>query len=110
MNLLYLKYAVEVAACGSINKAAEKLYIDQPNLSRSIKELESSLGVTIFERSARGMRPTPDGEAFLIYAKTILNQVNTLESMFKKTAAPKKRFSVSVPRAGYISAAFTEFS
>lgn len=110
MNLLYLKYAVEVAACGSINKAAEKLYIDQPNLSRSIKELESSLGVTIFERSARGMRPTPDGEAFLIYAKTILNQVNTLENMFKKTALPKKRFSVSVPRAGYISAAFTGFS
>ena len=59
MNLLYLKYAVEVAACGSINKAAEKLYIGQPNLSRAIKELESSLGVTIFGRSSKGMEITP---------------------------------------------------
>ena len=51
MNLLYFKYAVEVAASGSINKAAEKLYMDQPNLSRCIKELETSLGVNIFARS-----------------------------------------------------------
>ena len=41
MNLMYLKYAVEVAASGSINKAAEKLYMDQPNLSRCIKELDN---------------------------------------------------------------------
>ena len=53
MNLLYLKYAVEIAACGSLNKAAEKLYIGQPNLSRTIKELEASLGATIFERSPK---------------------------------------------------------
>lgn len=74
MNLLYLKYAVEVAACGSINKAAEKLYIGQPNLSRAIKELESSLGVTIIGRSSKGMEITPDGEIFLGYAKSILKQ------------------------------------
>lgn len=110
MNLLYLKYAVEVAACGSINKAAEKLYIDQPNLSRSIKELESSLGVTIFERSARGMRLTPDGEAFLKQAETVLVQVDALENMFRTDTSHKKRFSVSVPRASYISKAFAEFS
>lgn len=110
MNLLYLKYAAEVAACGSINKAAEKLYIDQPNLSRSIKELESSLGVTIFERSARGMRLTPDGEAFLTYAETILKQVDALEHMFSKNTVRKKRFSISVPRASYISEAFAAFS
>ena len=62
MNLIYMKYAMEVAACGSINKAAEKLYIGQPNLSRAIKELEASLGVAIFERSPQGMRLTSDGE------------------------------------------------
>ena len=39
MNLLYIKYAVEIATCGSLNKAAEKLYVCQPNLSRAIKEL-----------------------------------------------------------------------
>lgn len=110
MNLLYLKYAVEVASSGSINKAAEKLYIDQPNLSRSIRDLENSLGVTIFERSARGMKLTADGEVFLKYAKSILGQVDALETVFRDGTVHKKQFSVSVPRASYISEAFSAFS
>ncbi len=110
MNLLYLKYAVEIAACGSLNKAAEKLYIGQPNLSRTIKELEASLGVTIFERSPKGMVVTPDGEVFLQYARTILQEVESLEGMFKDRAAQKKKFSITVPRASYIGEAFAEFS
>ncbi len=109
MNLLYLKYAVEVAACGSINKAAEKLYLGQPNLSRAIKELEASLGVTIFERSSKGMEVTADGEVFLRYAKGILKQVDELDEVFRNNVH-KKRFSVSVPRASYISDAFSNFS
>lgn len=110
MNLLYLKYAAEVAACGSINKAAERLYIDQPNLSRSIKDLETSLGVVLFERSARGMKLTPDGEEFLKYAKVILSEVDAMENMFRSGDARKQRFSVSVPRASYIASAFAAFS
>lgn len=66
MNLVHLKYAVEVAETGSINKASEKLYVSQPNLSRAIKELEASLGVTIFDRSAKGMVLTPDGEVLFV--------------------------------------------
>lgn len=110
MNLMYLKYAVEVAASGSINKAAEKLYMDQPNLSRCIKELENSLGVTIFERSSKGMKVTLEGEEFLKYAGSILKQVDTIENMFKKGYTDKKKFSVSVPRASYICEAFANFS
>ena len=110
MNLLYLKYAAEVAACGSINKAAERLYIDQPNLSRSSKDLEASLGVVLFERSARGMKLTPDGEEFLKYAKVILAEVDAMENMFRAGSANRQRFSLSVPRASYISEAFAAFS
>lgn len=110
MNLLYMKYAVEVAEAGSLNKAAERLYVDQANLSRSVKELESSLGVTLFERSARGMKPTADGEVFLKYAKNILSQIDTVENMFKEGTARKKRFSLSAPRASYIAEAFSAFS
>ncbi len=110
MNLLYLKYAVEVAACGSINKAAEKLYMDQPNLSRSIKELEASLGVPIFKRSPKGMQVTLEGEQFLQYAASILKQVDTLENMFSKGYDDKMKFAVSVPRASYICEAFAAFS
>ena len=64
MNLAHLKYAVEVARTGSINKAAERLYIGQPNLSRAIKELEASLGVVIFDRSAKGMQHSVCGKYF----------------------------------------------
>ena len=110
MNLLYLKYAATVADCGSISKAAERLYIDQPNLSRSIKDLETSMGVKLFERSARGMKLTPDGEEFLKYARVILSEVDAMENMFRSGDARKQRFSLSVPRASYISEAFAAFS
>ena len=110
MNLLHMKYAVEVAETGSINKAAEKLYVGQPNLSRAIKELETSLGVSIFDRSAKGMFLTADGEVFIRYAKAILKQVDAVEGMFGKGMVSKKRFSVSVPRASYITDAFAKFS
>ena len=110
MNLLHMKYAVVVAETKSINKAAELLYVGQPTLSRAIKELESSLGVAIFERSAKGMFLTPDGETFVRYAKTVLEQVDAIEDLFKKGNVSKKRFSVSVPRASYITEALAAFS
>ena len=110
MNLQHVKYAVTVAETGSINKAAEKLFVGQPNLSRAIKELEGSLGVSIFERSAHGMELTPEGGVFLRYAKAILQQVDEVEHMFTKGSAKKKHFSISVPRSSYISEAFARFS
>lgn len=110
MNLVHLKYAVEVAETGSINKASEKLYVSQPNLSRAIKELEASLGVTIFDRSAKGMVLTLDGEVFVRYARSILRQVDAIEEVFSKGTTEKKKFSISVPRASYVTDAFAEFS
>lgn len=110
MNLLHLKYAVEVAKTGSVNKAAQALLIAQPNLSRSIKELEQDLGITIFERTARGMFLTPDGEEFIGHANAILSKVDDVENMYKNNVPIKRRFSVSVPRAAYISDAFARFS
>lgn len=110
MNLLHMKYAVEIAETKSINKAAEKLYVGQPTLSRAIKELEDGLGVSIFERSAKGMLLTPDGEIFVNYAKGIIGQIDDLENMFREGSLEKKRFSISVPRASYIAEAFARFS
>ncbi len=110
MNLLYLQYAVEVEKTGSINKAAENLYMGQPNLSRAIKELEASLGITIFARSSKGMVPTPQGEEFLHYAKKVLSEVDIIENLYKHGEKRKEQFSISVPRASYIAHAFAEFS
>lgn len=105
-----MKYAVEVARVGSLNRAAQNLLLAQPNLSRSIKELESEMGIRIFERSARGMILTPDGEEFIGYAKEILNHIDRIDKMYKTGAIKKQRFSISVPHARYISEAFAEFS
>ena len=105
-----MKYAVEVAKVGSLNKAAETLLIAAPNVSRSIKELEADIGISIFERTTKGMELTPEGEEFINYAKGILNQIDEVESFYKKGSAKKQRFSISVPRACYISEAFSQFS
>ena len=110
MNLLHLKYAVEVAKAGSMGKASESLLIATPNLSRSIKELEADLGITIFERTSKGMELTPEGQEFIGYAKTILGQIEQVENFYKKGTAKKQEFSISVPRACYISEAFAQFS
>ncbi len=110
MNLMHLKCAIEIAKEGSLNKAAEKLFMAPPNLSRSLKELEADLGISVFERSAKGVTLTPDGEDFIGYAKTLLKQFQHLEDMYKGEERKKQRFSISVPRACYISDAFAQFS
>ena len=109
MNILHMKYAVQVAKDGSINRASETLLIAQPNLSRAIKELEADLGITIFVRSAKGMELTPDGEEFISYAKAILSQIEDVERRYREGMHDKQVFSISVPRATYISEAFTSF-
>ncbi len=110
MNIQHVKYAVEVAKEGSLNKAAEKLFVAAPNLSRSLKELENDIGIDIFERSAKGVTLTPEGEEFIGYAKTLLMQITEIENMYKADGMKKQKFSISVPRACYISHAFAQFS
>ena len=103
MNILHLKYAVEVAKTQSISKAAENLYMGQPNLSRAIKELEESLGITIFKRTSKGITTTPDGDEFLQKARRIVSQVEEVEEIYRNGRVKKQTFSVCVPRASYFS-------
>ena len=110
MNLLHMKHALEVAKAGSLSKASEVLLIAAPNISRSIKELEADLGITIFDRTQNGMKLTPEGEEFLEFAKSILGQIDQVENYYKKGHPKKQTFSISVPRASYICEAFAEFS
>ena len=110
MNILHLKYVVCIAETGSINKAAEELHVAQPNLSRVVREMETDLGICFFRRSSRGMLLTPDGELFVNQARKILEQVDEMENLYKEKKQHKQRFSISVPRASYISDAFASFS
>ncbi|MDD3193691.1 MAG: LysR family transcriptional regulator [Oscillospiraceae bacterium] len=109
MNLQHLKYAVEVEKTGSITQAAENLYMGQPNLSKAIKELENTLGVAIFKRTSKGVLPTAQGQEFLRYAKSILDQVERMEELYRSGGEKRLHFTASVPRASYITHAFAQF-
>ncbi|WP_050636888.1 LysR family transcriptional regulator [Candidatus Stoquefichus sp. SB1] len=76
-----LRNFIEVVDCGSINKAAEKLYISQPNLSRSIHALEEEMGKELLIRTNRGVSLTPTGQLLYYYARSILNQFQVLERL-----------------------------
>ena len=108
MNILHMKYALEVARVGSINKAAENLLVAQPNLSRAIKELEASLGITIFERTPKGMNLTVEGEQFISYAVKISDQIEQVEQFYQQGRKRKEKFYVSVPKSGYVHDAFLQ--
>lgn len=69
MNTLHFKYSVEVEKTRSITQAADNLYMAQPNLSKAIRELEDTLGITIFERTPKGVVPTKKGAEFFELCK-----------------------------------------
>ncbi len=110
LNIMHVRYAVEIAKSGTLNKAAEKLMVAQPNLSRAMKELEEYLGITIFNRTKKGMDLTPEGEKFILDAEKVLSEIEEVENIYKFGEAKKKVFSISVPRANYISDAFSKFT
>lgn len=109
MNTLHFKYAVEIEKTRSITQAAQNLYMAQPNLSKAIKELENTLGIIIFRRTSKGVIPTDQGLKFLEFAKKILIQLDNMESIYAPNKEQNRKLRISVPRAGYISKAFSEY-
>ena len=79
MNLTDLHYVVEIDKSGSISKAAKELYVAQPNLSKAIKHLEREFGISIFERSSKGVKATREGQKFLEYAKRIIYEIEEMK-------------------------------
>lgn len=106
MTLQQLRYIIKIVECGSINEAAKQLYITQPSLSNSVKELEKELGIEIFNRSHKGMSLSLTGSEFLSYARQILEQTELLESRYKNAKPTKKRFSVSTQHYAFAVNAF----
>ena len=85
MNFQQCRYVQTIAETGSFSKAAKKLFLTQPNLSASIRDLEEELGVLLFERSNTGAKLTDDGHDFLKYAKRILGELDLLEGRYRKS-------------------------
>lgn len=108
-NIGQLRYAIEVERVGSISKAAENLYMGQPQLSKAIRELEEEMGIVIFNRTPRGVIPTPKGNEFIAHAKRIVEQADEFEALFKNSGSSRQIFNLSVPRANYAIDAFMRF-
>ncbi|MDO4198774.1 MAG: LysR family transcriptional regulator [Erysipelotrichaceae bacterium] len=108
MTLQQLHYALMIAREGSMNKAAEKLYISQPNLTNAIKQLEEETGITIFERSNKGVTITEEGNEFLFNARQIYSQYEMLEEKYGKKKDAKKRFAVSCQHYSFATKAFVQ--
>lgn len=109
MNLTDIKYLVAVAKAGSINGAAKKLRISQPNISKAIKKVENEYQIKIFERSAIGVTPTDKGYVLISRAEKIVEDLKLLEDSIDDFHHPAVDFKISIPRASYASLAFVEF-
>lgn len=107
MNINQLKYVLAVAGASSIREASTKLYISQPALSSSIRELEEELGILIFERTNKGISPTDEGREFIDYAKKAVGQYEIVEDRYLSKDSGKERFSVSTQHYNVAIKAFT---
>ena len=110
MTFQQLVYVVEISKCGSINKAAHKLFLSQSGISTAVRELEEELGIRFFVRSNRGVEFTPEGKEFLSYAVSLLAQKQRIESLYgeARNATAPVRFSVSTQRYPFTERAFLQ--
>lgn len=108
MTLQQLHYIIAISETGSINKAAENLYVAQPSLTGALKELEKELGFKIFSRNGRGVTLTNEGAEFLLYAKQVYGQYEALQEKFIGGGSIKNKFCVSTQHYSFAVKAFVE--
>ena len=108
MKLQQLRYVVKVAECGSITEASRRLFVSQPSVTASIRDLETEMGVHIFERTNKGVIVSEEGETFLGYARQVLDQADLLEGKYKGTSEQVPHFSVSCQHYSFAVNAFVD--
>ncbi|WP_025693198.1 LysR family transcriptional regulator [Paenibacillus zanthoxyli] len=106
MTLQQLKYVIEVAGRGSMNEAAKRLFISQPSLSNAIRDLEDEIGITIFERTNKGISLSKEGAEFLSYARQVVEQAELLENRYLGAKPSPQHFSVSTQHYAFAVNAF----
>ena len=109
MNIHHLRCAVTVARLGSQTRAAEELYMSQPNLSKALKDLEQTCGFRIFTRTGTGMAPTRRGEEFLEHARAVLEKLDLMDAIYQGQDRRSASLNVAVCGAGYLRRALCAF-
>ena len=107
MNITQLKYVLTIADSSSMREASTKLYVSQPALSASVRELEEELGILIFARNNKGITLTDDGREFLTYAQKAVGQYKILEDRYA-AGGDIEKFSVSAQHYNFAIKAFTD--
>ena len=110
MTLTQLRYVIAIAETKSINKAAEQLYVSQPSLTSAVQELEKELGIILFNRSGRGVTLTNDGAEFLLYARQLYGQYETILEKYGENGSLKKKFGVSTQHYSFAVKAFVDMA
>ena len=110
MTLNQLNYVITIAEQGSINKAAQQLYISQPSLTSAVRELEKELGIVLFHRSGKGVTLTNDGAEFLLYARQLYGQYEEILDKYGKNGSLKKKFGVSAQHYSFAVKAFVDMA
>lgn len=110
MTLVQMKYIITISETGSLNKAAETLFVSQPSLTNAVKELEKELGITIFYRSGRGVTLTNDGAEFLMYARQIYGQYESVLEKYGEGGSYKKKFGVTTQHYSFAVKAFVDIA
>ena len=110
MTLQQIHYALTIEECGSMNKAAEKLFMVQSALTASVKELEKEIGITIFVRSPKGVTPTPEGREFLNDIRGLEGHYNTLVHKYEGDGNYKRKFAVSTQHYSFAVNAFIKMA
>lgn len=108
MTLQQVFYVLTISECGSMNKAAETLYLSQPSLTNAVKDLEKEIGITIFTRTGRGVILTKEGEEFLLYARQLYQQYELIRQKYVETKNIKRKFGISTQHYSFAVKAFSD--
>lgn len=108
MTLQQLKYAVVTAEKGTVSEAAASLYIAQPSLTKALKELEKEMGISIFNRTNKGVFVSKEGEVFLGYARQVLEQAALITEKYTHQSGGKQEFCVSTQHYSFAVNAFVD--
>lgn len=109
MQLQQLRYLIAAAQYGSFRAASQRLFVSQSSLSVAIKDLEQETGVSVFNRTSRGISITPEGAELLAYARRVIEQADLMEARYLHDGDAVVRFGVSSQHYGLVVEAFSDF-